>query len=96
MCHAATTALLPLSLAFYGPARRGVAGQRKQKEEMRMKATIEVTDRKEAECLRLGLADPATRALVKTIGALSELPRAAQRRVLEWVSNLIADEAGKP
>lgn len=53
-----------------------------------MKATIEVTDRKEAEAIRAGLADPAVRAFVAIMGALSGLPSdRAKRRVLQYVAD---------
>lgn len=51
-----------------------------------MKATIEVKDRREAEHIRNGLADPATRAFVVVMGALSTLPSdRARKRVMQFV-----------
>ena len=51
-----------------------------------MKATIDVSDRKEAEAIRAGLADPAVRAFVIVMGALSALPSdRARQRVLGFV-----------
>lgn len=50
-----------------------------------MKARIEVKNRKEAELIRRGLADPQTRALVLTMGALLPLMKDEQRRVMNWV-----------
>jgi hypothetical protein len=53
-----------------------------------MKATIEVTDRKEAEAIRAGLNEPAVRAFVIVMGALSRLPTSrARRRVMEYVAD---------
>jgi uncharacterized protein YbgA (DUF1722 family) len=45
-----------------------------------MKASIEVESKKDAELIRKGLEDPATRALVKVMGALSSLPSDRSRR----------------
>ena len=51
-----------------------------------MKATIEVADRKEADAIRAGLSDPAVRAFVIVMGALSTLPTLrARQRVMEFV-----------
>jgi hypothetical protein len=51
-----------------------------------MKATIEVRDKKEAEAIRAGLADPAVRAFVQVMGALSALPSdRARKRVMQFV-----------
>lgn len=62
-----------------------------------MKATIDVKDRKEAEAIREGLADPATRALVTIMGALSGLPtERARNRVLQWVIDEVSEEQGTP
>lgn len=53
-----------------------------------MKAAIEVADRKEAELIRAGLSDPATRALVKVMGALKPLESdRARMRALEFVAD---------
>ena len=58
-----------------------------------MKATIEVKDRKEAEHLRAGLADPTTRAFVLIMGALSGLPsKRAKMRVLQFVADHFEEE----
>jgi len=55
-----------------------------------MKSTIEVSDRKEAELIRTGLADPATRAVVKIMGALIKLPTdRARTRVLNYAKDLV-------
>lgn len=43
---------------------------------------IEVADEEEARLIRLGLQDPATKALVKVMGALKPLNDAARARVL--------------
>jgi hypothetical protein len=51
-----------------------------------MKATIEVKDRKEAGYIRAALDDPAMRAQVVMVGALSSLPSdRARKRVLQYV-----------
>jgi hypothetical protein len=50
-----------------------------------VKATIEVTDRKEADAIRAGLEDPSVRATVVVMGALATLPIRARVRVLEFV-----------
>jgi hypothetical protein len=53
-----------------------------------MKANIEVKDRKEAEAIRAGLDDPATRAFVVVMGALSTLPSdRARKRVMLFVQD---------
>jgi hypothetical protein len=57
-----------------------------------MKATISVADKKEAELIRLGLEEPATRALVKVIGALAPLPTKEKKaRVLKFVSEILME-----
>jgi hypothetical protein len=51
-----------------------------------MKATIEVSDRKEADAIRAGLSDPSVRAFVAVMGVLSTLPsERARHRVMEFV-----------
>lgn len=61
-----------------------------------MKATIEVTDRKEAEHIRAGLGDPATRAFVIVMGALAALPsNRARARVLNFVRDYFDENDGK-
>jgi hypothetical protein len=58
-----------------------------------MKTTIEVKDRKEAEHLRNGLADPTTRAFVIVMGALNSLPTPRSRlRVLNFVRDSFAEQ----
>jgi hypothetical protein len=60
-----------------------------------MKASIEVQDRKEAEAIRRGLEDPATRAFVVVMGALSDLPSArARKRVLQFVVDHFEENPG--
>lgn len=55
-----------------------------------MKASIEVKDRKEAEDIRNGLADPAARAFVVVMGVLLALPSMRARvRVLNYVTDLL-------
>lgn len=57
-----------------------------------MEAKVQVEDRKEAELIRRGLADNATRALVKIIGALSTLPSVrAKKRTLTFVADHFAE-----
>lgn len=59
-----------------------------------MKASIEVKDRKEAALIQQALADPETRAYVNVMGALLGLPNErARRRVLTYVSDLIAEQS---
>jgi hypothetical protein len=59
-----------------------------------MKATIEVSDRKEADAIRAGLDDPAVRACVIVMGALSALPIRARVRVLEFVRDHFEERTG--
>ena len=65
-----------------------------------MKANIEVADRKEAEAIRAGLADPTVRAFVVIMGALAALPSdRAKRRVLNYVADHFEErnaQDGKP
>ena len=61
-----------------------------------MKMTIEVTNRREAELIRAGLADAQTRAVVTIVGALSLLPSSrAKARVLEFVSDALDEDSVK-
>jgi len=61
-----------------------------------MKATIEVKDRREAEDIRNGLADPTTRAFVVVMGALSTLSSdRAKKRVLQFVTDYFDEEQEK-
>lgn len=58
-----------------------------------MKATIEVTNKREAELVRQALADPETRCVVNVIGALQTLPDAkARSRVLTFVAQKLDAE----
>jgi hypothetical protein len=58
-----------------------------------MKASIEVSDRKEAEAIRAGLSDPAVRAFVIVMGALSQLPTdRARKRVMQFVRDHFEEE----
>jgi hypothetical protein len=62
-----------------------------------MKATIEVSDRKEAEQIRTGLADPTVRAFVVVMGALNSLPsERAKARVLNYVMDYFKDRDDAP
>lgn len=59
-----------------------------------MKATIDVSSRKEGEQLRKGLEDPSVRAFVQIIAALRELPNDRVRvRVLRFVGEAFEDQA---
>jgi hypothetical protein len=58
-----------------------------------MKATIEVADRKEADAIRAGLNDPAVRAFVIVMGALSTLPSdRARKRVMQFVADTFQEQ----
>lgn len=58
-----------------------------------MKATIEVENRKEAELIKAGLADPAVRAIAKVMGILAGLPSdRAKGRVLRHVFDKLDEE----
>lgn len=62
-----------------------------------MKTSIEVKDRREGDAIRAGLADPVTRAIVIVTGLLLELPNdRARRRVMEYVTDRLAETEGKP
>lgn len=68
---------------------RYFAGKRR---EMMMKVSIDVEDRKEAELIRVGLADQETRALVKVMGALLALPNdRARARTMRYVADVLAE-----
>lgn len=55
-----------------------------------MKATIEVSSRKEADAILSGLDDPGVRAFVIVVGALQSLPSDRSRaRVLAYVQDLL-------
>ena len=61
-----------------------------------MKTSIEVESRKEAEAISNGLSDPATRAFVVVMGALSALPSdRARMRVLAYVQDYFDERDGK-
>jgi hypothetical protein len=61
-----------------------------------MKATIEVSDRKEADAIRAGLEDPAVRAFVVIMGALLTLPsERARKRVLQYVLDYFDENPGQ-
>jgi hypothetical protein len=58
-----------------------------------VKATIEVKDRKEADAIRVGLADPVMRAQVVILGTLSQLPSdRARTRVLAFVQDSLNEQ----
>ena len=77
-----------------------------------MKVAIEVRDKKEADAIKAGLADPVTRAVVIVTGALSDpvtravvivtgalsaLPtERAIRRVMAFIADRVNDEATTP
>ena len=52
-----------------------------------MKATIDVQNRKEAELIRKGLAEPDCRAFVKIIGVLSGQSDRSKTRILSFVKD---------
>ena len=57
-----------------------------------MRASINVTNRKEADNIRRGLANSDVRAFVVTIGALSKLPsERAKMRVAQFVQNYFVE-----
>lgn len=57
-----------------------------------MKATIEVSNREEAEAIRAGLNDPSVRAFVIIMGALSTLPTPrARERVMAFVGDYFSE-----
>lgn len=58
-----------------------------------MKTTIEVSDRKEGDTIRLGLSDPAVRAFVKVVGALGTLSSdRARERVMRFVRDQFEEQ----
>lgn len=58
-----------------------------------MRSSIEVESKKEAELIRKGLEDPATRALVKIVGVLSYLPSdRSRRRVMAHVTDYLSEQ----
>lgn len=59
-----------------------------------MKTAITVASREEAQSVQLAMADPMTRALVLTMGALLQLPSdRARLRVLHYVADKLNDDA---
>lgn len=60
-----------------------------------MKATVEVSDRREAEMIRSGLEDPETRAYVIITGALAFLTPRARLRVMQYVTDRLDDNREK-
>jgi hypothetical protein len=57
-----------------------------------MKTTIDVRDRKEADAIRRGLADPEVRAFVIVMGTLSTLQSDRSReRVLRFLDDQFAE-----
>jgi len=60
-----------------------------------MKATIEVADRREADAIRAGLADPCTRAFVVIMGTLAGLKDdRSRRRVLAYAVDRLEGRNG--
>lgn len=58
-----------------------------------MKTTIEVKDRREGELVKAGLEDPAVKAFVVVMGALSQLPSdRARKRVMEFVTDKLEED----
>lgn len=61
-----------------------------------MKTFIEVSDRKEAKLIRLGLNDRQTRTLVKIMGALATLPSDRRRiAALTYVKEYLDELEGR-
>lgn len=58
-----------------------------------MKTTVEVSDRREAEAVRVGLEDPAVRAFVVIVGVLKPLTPRARERVMTYVTDKLAEDA---
>jgi hypothetical protein len=56
-----------------------------------MRVSISVTNRQEGNMIVAGLADADTFALVKIMGVLSALDRAAQERVLWFVDSALRE-----
>ena len=57
-----------------------------------MKTTVEVESKAEGEMIKLGLAEPESRALVKVMGALAPLPtRVRKQRVIKFITDMLTD-----
>jgi len=56
-----------------------------------MKTTIDVESRREADLIKTALNDPITRAFVQVMGALLPLSHRDQIRVLNFVSDKLAE-----
>ncbi len=59
-----------------------------------MKTLVEVENRKEAELIKRGLADPEVRALVKVIGALSPIRSKNMRKLVLDMAEEYFKDAG--
>lgn len=60
-----------------------------------MKTRVEVEDREEAVQIQTALEDAEVRAFVRVVGILLGLPsERAQKRVLSYVADSLAEEAG--
>lgn len=57
-----------------------------------MKATINVESKKEADLIKTALDDPTTRAFVQVVGALLPLSPRARQRVMDFVTDKLAEE----
>jgi len=57
-----------------------------------VKATIEVKDRKEADAIRIALADPVVYASVVIIGLLKPFSKRAQTRILTYVTDKMDED----
>ena len=57
-----------------------------------MKATVEVSDRREADTVRAGLEDPETRAFVVITGVLAPLSSRARERVMKYVTDRLSED----
>jgi hypothetical protein len=57
-----------------------------------MKVSIEVKDRQEAAAVRAAMDDAEVRAFVLIVGTLLPLSEGGRRRVLQFVSDQVAEE----
>jgi hypothetical protein len=61
---------------------------------MKMKANIDVQDRREADAIRAGLEDPELRTQVIMLGMLRALTPRVRNRVIAWVKDRLDEGAG--
>lgn len=57
-----------------------------------MKATVEVSDKREASAIRTGLEDPAVRAFVVIVGVLKPLTSRTRARVMQYVTDKLDED----